>query len=599
MMLTLTNTPLILLVTLQLYVALSYKLSPTIESPVVRSSGKNLNDLFDDNQEQVIRPRLLQVEGSIPPYVKGMLVRNGPSVFGALPSKTNDAPRRYTHIFDGLAKLSKYEFKGDGDVMFSTRFIESDWYKRIVRERKDIPPSITVGAVKPPFSLLQNIQGALFSASQLDNACVNVHQVGGSGGHVVAVTDAPFLIEFDLDTLKTVGKVKYPNSITSSRTGTEMLSTAHPHSIKGDSYSYNYYLELKPLSKHNLAHIVRTDKEFNRQVVGTVAVEGVPYIHDFSLTEKYAILFVYPIRSDLSTAASGKGFLPQLQWDGKDKKTKIYIFDIEQSRNAKSSLSKDSEGKRPIAYFETDPVFSYHHINAFEEDDPIAPSSKSIVLDLTAYEDDAILTGPDGYLYIANIKDPMKRNRSTRAGICHRYRIPTQNTSQGPFYIKPQVLHARDEESKYYEFEMVTINPNYKGKPYRYSYGVTMFPGGLVEDPKRRPSSDGPIEWSIVKQDHSASKYPATQNSETTHDAEPSAHIWSAPNCYPSEAVFVPNPDVHAQLEDDGVLLSQVYDGDRQEAFLLVLNALTMQEVARAYTGVRVSVSFHGQFFPK
>lgn len=554
------NTAVILLIFLQLWAALSYKLSPAIESAAVGSIGKNLNDLFDDNQEQVIRPRQLQVEGSIPPYVRGVLVRNGPSVFGALPSKTNTAaPRRYTHIFDGLAKLSKYDFKGDGDVLFSTRFIESDWYKRIVRDRKDIPPSITTGSVNPPFSLLQNIKGALLSSTHFDNTPVNVHQIGGrSGGHIVAVTDAPVLMEFDLDTLQTVGKVKYPNSISSSRTGTEMLSTAHPHSIKGDDYSYNYYLELRPLSRYNVAHIVRMDTEFNRQVVGTVEVEGVPYIHDFSLTDKYAILFVYPIRMDLSTAVSGKGFLSQLLWDGKDKRTKIYVFDIEQSRSSKSSLYEDPESKRPIAYFETDPIFSYHHINAYEEDDPSAPRSKRIVLDLTAYRDDTILTGPDGYLYIDNIKDPVKRNRSTRAGICHRYNLPMQSIYHG-LYIKPQVLHARDEDAKYYEQEMVTINPNFIGKPYRYSYGMTMFPGGVEEDPRRRPLSQGPIDWSIVKQDHSASKYPPKLNSGEPHDAQASAHIWSAPNCYPSEAVFVPNPD--AKSEDDGVLLSQVYDG--------------------------------------
>jgi torulene dioxygenase len=47
--------------------------------------------------------------------------------------------------------------------------------------------------------------------------------------------------------------------------------------------------------------------------------------------------------------------------------------------------------------------------------------------------------------------------------------------------------------------------------------------------------------------------------------------------------------------EDDGVLLSQVYDGDKRDTFLLVLNAKTMAEIGRFYTGLICPVSFHGQ----
>jgi len=65
--------------------------------------------------------------------------------------------------------------------------------------------------------------------------------------------------------------------------------------------------------------------------------------------------------------------------------------------------------------------------------------------------------------------------------------------------------------------------------------------------------------------------------------------------CYPSEVVFVPNPS--GQNEDDGVLLSCVYDSRRDESFILVINASTMKEIARAYTGFRISPQFHGKWF--
>ena len=69
---------------------------------------------------------------------------------------------------------------------------------------------------------------------------------------------------------------------------------------------------------------------------------------------------------------------------------------------------------------------------------------------------------------------------------------------------------------------------------------------------------------------------------------------WLEKNCYPSEAVFVPAPD--ARAEDEGLLLSLVYDSSKDESFVLVLDANNMAEVARAYTGMRCSVTFHGQF---
>ena len=50
--------------------------------------------------------------------------------------------------------------------------------------------------------------------------------------------------------------------------------------------------------------------------------------------------------------------------------------------------------------------------------------------------------------------------------------------------------------------------------------------------------------------------------------------------------------------EDDGVLLSQVYDGERRETFLLMLDDRDISELARCYTRMScpVSVSIHGQF---
>ncbi len=48
--------------------------------------------------------------------------------------------------------------------------------------------------------------------------------------------------------------------------------------------------------------------------------------------------------------------------------------------------------------------------------------------------------------------------------------------------------------------------------------------------------------------------------------------------------------------EDDGVLLSVVLDGRRGNSFLLVLDARSLGELARAEVPHHIPYGFHGQF---
>jgi carotenoid cleavage dioxygenase-like enzyme len=70
---------------------------------------------------------------------------------------------------------------------------------------------------------------------------------------------------------------------------------------------------------------------------------------------------------------------------------------------------------------------------------------------------------------------------------------------------------------------------------------------------------------------------------------------WSAPDCYPGEPVFVDEPARDA--EDAGVILSVVLDAARAESFLLVLDAQSFTERARAKIPHPVLFGYHGEFF--
>jgi carotenoid cleavage dioxygenase-like enzyme len=70
---------------------------------------------------------------------------------------------------------------------------------------------------------------------------------------------------------------------------------------------------------------------------------------------------------------------------------------------------------------------------------------------------------------------------------------------------------------------------------------------------------------------------------------------WRAEGCYPGEPVFVREPGTEA--EDRGVILSVVLDANAGRSFLLVLDAGSFEEVARAEAPHHIPFGFHGQYF--
>ena len=99
---------------------------------------ERVTDLFLDSPEEVRTPKKLSLQGlGIPKWLTGTLFRNGPGLFGAQGTANSgenggrkDAPlRTYNHVFDGLAKITRYHFGDDNSVTFSSRFIDSNIYK--------------------------------------------------------------------------------------------------------------------------------------------------------------------------------------------------------------------------------------------------------------------------------------------------------------------------------------------------------------------------------------------------------------------------------------------------------------------------------------
>jgi carotenoid cleavage dioxygenase-like enzyme len=107
-------------------------------------------------------------------------------------------------------------------------------------------------------------------------------------------------------------------------------------------------------------------------------------------------------------------------------------------------------------------------------------------------------------------------------------------------------------------------------RPYRYTYGVG------VRDPRRSGFLD-----QLVKLDVRTGV----------------ARTWREPGCFPARRCSCGAPD--ARREDDGVALSVVLDARARTSFLLVLDARTFTERARAVVPQHIPFGFHGALFPR
>lgn len=187
-----------------------------------------------------------------------------------------------------------------------------------------------------------------------------------------------------------------------------------------------------------------------------------------------------------------------------------------------------------------DPFFVFHTINAFDDGD-------GLVVDLCAYEDASII----GLL-------ELDRLRANADGVGPQAR-PLRLTLSADGSVATRALADVD-------LELPRINYRARnGRPYRYIYGGS--------------TGDAAFLKRLVKV-----------------DVEDGSHrVWEEPDAWAGEPVFVPRPG--ATEEDDGVVLSVVLDTAAGSSFLLVLDAASFSELARAQAPHHIPFGFHGQFF--
>ncbi len=197
----------------------------------------------------------------------------------------------------------------------------------------------------------------------------------------------------------------------------------------------------------------------------------------------------------------------------------------------------DRSGGQALGPFETEARFAFHHVNSYEE-------NGDVVVD--------IVSSPTAQIVEDLYLERLRQGKPIAPAHLERFRItPASGTVTSERLADaamelPRINYGRCNE-----------------RPYRYVWGVG-FDGGWLDR--------------IVKADV----------------VERTTTVWSEDGCYPGEAVFVGAPD--GEREDEGVLLSVVLDGRTGNSFLLVLDASSLEELARADVPHQIPFGFHGQF---
>lgn len=518
------------------------------------------DDLFatwfvDQHKESgdVVTP--LVVDGTIPDYIHGNLIRLGPSI--------NHTPRKnYTNFLDGFGRVTKWEIDGKSNsVSYQSNMIRSMQYNAS-ENGQDPVRHITQQPTEP------NSVG-LFSIEDMDNTDVTLFTLGDDRDTFVTVTDFATANVIDMRTLRTLGSLEYDDSDNGDLLKGATFAGSHNGEWvdpRGEVNIVNW-IGKKGVNKFNIFLYTMSPSDRKRRVVGSISLNWQPYsIHSIAVTGDYVVMvlgrvslnFVYTGMS-LCLSCSAKDEL-------RENPVLVYVF----------KLTGDDVGpeKKPIWSLEIpkeQAFFVFHYINAQlnkrAEDD-----HEMLTIDMCVYENmDGVLgdhvLGDLKNILTESVRDSMRYN-------CDALKRLEIDVTAGAI-DKLVELPVIDSQGFKYHMELVSTNPSFWGKNACYGYGFTMHVEG---SPHYADMAIGKINFC------------AETGSEST------IQVFHRSNTYVGEPLFVPAPG--GQDEDDGSVLVVSKDGETGNTNLLVLDAKTMDVVATVQSAFPTMFEFHGIFIP-
>lgn len=448
----------------------------------------------------------LEVEGEIPADLEGVYLRN-------TENPVHPSIGTY-HPFDGDGMLHSISFAG-GAATYRNRFVRTDG----LAMEQDARESLWTGF----YDLASNSKredgwGARGRMKDSSSTDVIVH----NGVALTSFWQCGDVYQMDPITLADKGKAPWVNRFPSP-TGVSAHTKLDENT--GELLIFGYSADAPYM------HYGVVDPEGNLVHSIDVPLPGARLPHDMAFSENYAILNDLPLFWDPEILAMG-AHVPR------------YYPDIP----TRFAVVPRRGSTEDIRWFEADPTYVLHWINAYEDGD-------WLVLDGFFQHDPMPAKDPSTPKHLSLYRS-IDLNRLQARPHRWRFNLVTGET-------KEESLSERVQE-----FGM--INPAIAGKDYRYTYNMTAAPGWFLFD-------------GLVKQDV------RTGTEERYAFGE---------GVFASETPFAPRPN--ATAEDDGYLVTFTTDvnDDRSECLIFDATRLTDGPVARVRLPERISSGTHSCWTP-
>ncbi|TVS86122.1 carotenoid oxygenase family protein [Mycobacterium helveticum] len=462
----------------------------------------------------------LPVTGHIPDHLDGRYLRNGPN-----PAAEVD-PATY------------HWFSGDGMVHgVALRDGKARWYRN--RWVRSLSVCTTLGEQAP--ARLDPRAGILSLGA---NTSVLSH-----AGRTLALVEGG-VANYELtDELDTVGTCDFDGTLYGGY-------TAHPHRDPrtGELHAVSYSFARGRTVQYS---VIGTDGRARRTV--DITVSGSPMMHDFSLTDKYVVIYDLPVTFeaaqvlpanmprwlDLPARLVAQSLIGRVRVPGpinamfnrSPKHSDQMPYAWNPRYPARIGVMPREGGDKDVRWFDIEPCYVYHPLNAYSE---MRNGQEMLILDVVRYP---------------RMFDRDRHGPGEAPPTLERWTVNLATGAVG--------TECRDDRPQ----EFPRINEARLGARHRYGYTI----GAYFAD---RSSA-------LYKHDYAT-------GSTTTAALDPDLLI--------GEVCFVPDPG--ADAEDDGILMGYGYHRGRDEGQLLLLDARTCEPVATVHLPQRIPMGFHGNWAP-
>ncbi len=434
------------------------------------------------------------VIGEIPRDLHGAYCRNGPN-----PANT---PIDLHHWFDGDGMIHAVYFE-NGKAEYRNRYIRTDDLK------SELAGTLDAGGVLLPANPARG--------EKVYKDTANTDLVFHNGALMALWYISGTPVRVDARTLETIRNEDFGGALP------RCVSAHGKTDTKTGEFAFFDYSLHQPWMSYGIVGKDNVLKNFQR-----VELPGARLPHDMGLTENYVILHDLPVV--FSEAGRRKN-----------------LWRIEsQDRGARFGVAPRNGSGADIKWFEVEPCYIYHVVNAWEDGDEVVMHACKMV--------------PNGLK-----PNPSYGPYAPMAVVLALHAVPVEWRMN----MRTGAVRSRQLDDRLGEFP--AINNEYNGRKGRYSYNVSLDPGETLR-------FDGFHKYNLETGAAETYKY--------------------APGVFGSEGAFAPR--IGAKDEDDGYLVTFTTDENSGASEVQVLNAkdIAAGPIARVVLPCRVPAGFHATWAP-